>query len=294
MTRSLLTTSSLIILLLLISSLSFNSYNIRAESCECVAFRLDDVQDYYLDEVNMEIVKVFERKNASLTLGIVGNFFGQDKTLVSFLKDRIENNDTELIVSNHGWNHEDFRRFNVNEQSILIAKTNQKINHILGVTPSTFIAPFDVFDNNTIVALRSNGIKYFSSFVDYDKGPYGALNESQVYHFPSKATTSNNNDTFWWGIKHTETFEQIKSSVQEYGFSVVQMHPYEFSTKQEYNYEPFNVNDTNSTFSYKDFIKNWDKAGADQHQIRELELLIDKLRSEGYKIVLIQDLKIVN
>lgn len=32
----------------------------------------------------MEIVRVFQEKNASLTLGIVGNLFGQDKMSISW------------------------------------------------------------------------------------------------------------------------------------------------------------------------------------------------------------------
>lgn len=280
-----------VLLLFFISNLMHYSSSSPGYTCQCVAFRLDDVQDHYLNKVNMQIMKVFQEKNASLTLGIVGNFFGQDEKLISLIKDRINNNNPELAISNHGWNHEDFRRFSIENQSLLIKRTNEKINHILGVIPSVFIAPFDVFNNDTLVALTENGIKYITAFVDYDPGPYASSKDGMPYHFPSAATTSNNNDTFWWGIKHQDTFEQIQNSVLKYGFAVVEMHPYEYSNKHRYSFKPFDINDKEGTFSYGDAIKNWDKAGIDWSQIRELQLLIDDVKNKGYAIVPIEKMR---
>jgi hypothetical protein len=41
-----------------------------APGCGCVAFRLDDIQDYFLREVQMEVINIFDRKDASLTVGV--------------------------------------------------------------------------------------------------------------------------------------------------------------------------------------------------------------------------------
>jgi len=268
-------TAFLVLVLLLFIIFSSFSYSLsQGNSCQCVAFRLDDVEDHYLAEVNMQIMKVFQEKNASLTLGIVGDLFGQD----------------ESLVSNHGWNHEDFRRLSKDNQSLLIKATNEKINESLGVRPSVFIAPFDVFNNDTLIALKENGLKYISSIIYYDPGPIGILEDAMPYHFPSTATTSDDNGTYWIGIPHQNTSTQIENSILKYGFAVVEMHPYEYSTKHDYSYKPFNITDIRGTFSYRDFIKNWDKARIDWMQIRELELLIDEIRDKGYKIVPIEKL----
>lgn len=285
-----------LIAIIAIVLLLFPSFNIMGysssqlrNSCQCVAFRLDDVQDHYLDEVNMQIMKVFQENNSSLNIGIVGDLFGHDERLVSFIRNQINNKNPELAVSNHGWKHEDFTRLSEDNQSLLIKRTNERIYNILGVKPSVFIAPFDIFNNDTLIALKENGIKYISSIIDYDPG-YATHDDGLPYHFPSTATTSDDNGTYWVGINHRNTFAQVQSSMLKYGFAVVEMHPYEYSTKHDYSYKPFNATDPRGTFSYKEFIKNWNKAGIDWTQIRELELLIDEMQHKGYKIIPIEKL----
>lgn len=278
------------VLLLFFICIIPNSFLQLGYSCQCVAFRLDDIQDYYLAEVNMQIMKVFLEKNSSLNLGIVGNLFGQDERLVSFIRNQINNENPLLAVSNHGWNHEDFRSFSKDNQSLLIKRTNEKINDTLGLKPLGFIAPFDVFNNDTSIALKENGMNYMSSIIDYDPGPFAIIEDEMPYHFPSTATTSDDNGTYWIGINHQNTSAQIEKSILKFGFAVVEIHPYEYSTKHNYSYKPFNITDTRETFSYMEFIKNWDKAGIDWMQIRELQLLIDQVQDKGFKIVPIEKL----
>ncbi len=50
-------------------------------TCNCVAFRLDDVQDYYLRGTSTRCHGVFQQKNADLTIGIIGSVFGTDPSL---------------------------------------------------------------------------------------------------------------------------------------------------------------------------------------------------------------------
>jgi hypothetical protein len=51
-------------------------------SCNCVAFRLDTVQDYYLVDAQMQVMSIFAEYLAPLTLGIVTGSFGHDATLI--------------------------------------------------------------------------------------------------------------------------------------------------------------------------------------------------------------------
>src|SRR5438445_2613869 len=55
-----------------------NQTNPAIPNCKCVAFRLDDIQDYWLDSVQTKIIDTFKQKNASLTVGLIGNSFGSD------------------------------------------------------------------------------------------------------------------------------------------------------------------------------------------------------------------------
>ncbi|MBI1828104.1 MAG: hypothetical protein HYR87_01290 [Thaumarchaeota archaeon] len=76
-------------LIFLISISVIPSYAVT-ESCHCVAFRLDDIQDYWLNKVQTAIVDTFQEKNASLTIGIIGNSFGGDVKLTGYLQNKIK------------------------------------------------------------------------------------------------------------------------------------------------------------------------------------------------------------
>jgi hypothetical protein len=50
----------------------------KVPTCNCVAFRLDDIQDRFLNHVQLEVMSLFEKRNASLTVGVIGNYFDND------------------------------------------------------------------------------------------------------------------------------------------------------------------------------------------------------------------------
>lgn len=239
------------------------------DSCRCVAFRFDDIQDYYLNKVQMEVIDTFQKKDSSLTIGVIGNYFGNDQTIVNFLKEKLKDNNPQLEIVNHGWNHEDFTKFNKNEQSELIKKTNEKLSNTLGVISSGFITPFNTVNNDTLIALHENNIQYVSANVTADRPPYNIKNGA-LYHFPGTAFTGdlNSDNTRWYGTTHKETFAQIQGSLINYGFAVVTLHPQEYSVRDGLNY----------------------KNEVDYNQIHELEMLIDEIRNNGLKIVTIKEI----
>jgi peptidoglycan/xylan/chitin deacetylase (PgdA/CDA1 family) len=239
------------------------------ESCQCVAFRLDDIQDYWLDNVQTKIIDTFVQKNASLTIGIIGNHIGQDAKITDDIKSILKTATPELEIANHGWNHEDFTQFNRDTQSVLMKNTNDKISSLFGITPSIFIAPFNTINSNVMVAFLQNNFQVISANTTQDPPPYLIKNVA-VYHLPGTAKTGNLNDddTYWYSENHRQTFAEIMASLQKYGYAMVVMHPQEYSIRQALNY-------TNTT---------------DQNQIHELELLIDEVRNDGLKIVTISEI----
>ena len=54
--------------------------------CPCVAFRLDDVQDLYHNDIQMAIIDTFREENAKFTIGIICNTFGKDSALLDYIK----------------------------------------------------------------------------------------------------------------------------------------------------------------------------------------------------------------
>lgn len=255
-------------MLCLILGITQQAYAIP-DSCRCIAFRFDDIQDYYLNKVQMEVIDTFQKKDTSLTIGVIGNYFGDDQTIVNFLKEKLKDNNSQLEIANHGWNHEDFTKFNKEQQSQLIKKTNEKLLITLGVDSSGFITPFNAVNADTLIALHENNIQYISANVTADRAPYNIKNDV-LYHFPGTALTGNLNsdNTYWYSTTHKETLAQIQGSLINYGFAVVTLHPQEYSVRQGLNYEN----------------------KVDFNQIHELETLIDEIRNNGLKIVTIKDI----
>lgn len=269
-----------------VSAMSFTSF----ETCQCVAFRLDDIQDYFLTNPQMDVINTFEERNASLTVGVIGNAFGNDPAMISFMKSKVANNRNNsgnfaIELANHGWNHEDFTLFSKEEQSILMHQTNRKINEIFHVEPIVFIPPYNSLNKDTIAAMQENDFQYISanatSYRPSLLQSYGnssnnghnrttLLDSNTIFHFPSSAYTGdlNADNSEWLGYSHDRTFAAINASMNELGYAVVTMHPMEFSVREGTMYQ----NEVNSA------------------QIEELELLIEDIRDAGFKIVTISEI----
>jgi len=262
-------------------NINFKVSNSNPVSCNCVAFRLDDVQDDYLTKPQIGVMNVFKERNLSLTVGVIGHDTGKDKKLVSsYIKERIvngsNNNPKDAIeIANHSWNHEHFQTLTIGEQSESIRRTNEKIKNIFGISPTIFIPPYSEFNNDTILAVRENNLSYFSAD-SRDHEHYSAHSNATLYHLPETAETggctnckNDYSNASWYGVSHNKTLSQIDRSLGKYGFAVVLMHPDEYSIGHE-EYNPQN--------------------DIDRKQIRELELLIDKIQEEGLSIVTIGDI----
>ena len=238
------------------------------DSCGCVAFRLDDVQDYWLDDVQSKVIDTFVQSNVSLTIGIVGNEFGHDSKLVNHIKSIVDSK-FDIEIANHGWNHEDFTKFPKNKQSSLMKLTNDKIKDLFGLTPSVFIPPYEMINNDTVIAFYENNFQYLSSNIEVDQPTH--LNKNNIsLHIPATAYTGYlNNATSWIGENHKQTLTGILESIQKYGYAVVEMHPQEYTVRRELNYS----NLSNET------------------QIHELKLLFSDLRNDGIKIVIMSNIQ---
>ncbi|MGQ0792408.1 MAG: polysaccharide deacetylase family protein [Nitrosopumilaceae archaeon] len=231
-------------------------------SCNCVAFRLDDIQDYWINDVQIEIMEIFNERDVPLTIGIIGSEIGEDIQIVSYINQSISSN--LLEIANHGWKHEDFTEYDKETQSQLIKNTNEQLQNIFGVTPTVFIPPYNEYNNDTISAMNENDITHFSSSTIIANPPYPMI-DAQLYSFPTGASTGELylENSLFTGINHKLTLSQIQKSISQYGFAVVMMHPQEFSVIEGEEH----LNEI-----------NW-------NQIRELELLLDRLKIEGLDIV---------
>jgi peptidoglycan/xylan/chitin deacetylase (PgdA/CDA1 family) len=240
-------------------------------ACNCVIFRLDDIQDYWLNAVQTTVLDQFINRNANVTLGVVMNFVGNDPSVVNKVKQGHSSNLFELDL--HGWNHVDYTQLSFQDQKSTLQMANQKMQDLWGRKSNTFIPPYNAYDMNTINATSQLGLKILSSEFDLEIVP-----TSQIY---KAAAGSNITDSF--GVYHLpqeigyytyENGQQIKNSIPDimsrvssridsYGYAVVTLHPQDFAVKDPSGKATNVVNQT---------------------EISDLNTLITSVRSSGYKI----------
>ncbi|TBR08895.1 MAG: hypothetical protein EPO62_05905 [Candidatus Nitrosotenuis sp.] len=237
-------------------------------NCNCVAFRLDDIQDYFLNGAQTDILNTFEQKQASLTIGIIANVFGDDPKIVPLIKGALKDENFDLEVANHSWTHRVMTALTKDQQADDFAKSNKKIHDVLGVTPTTFIPPENLYDDNTIAIMKKNNFTQISSHTSTGQPP--PFKKSTLYYFPAATQTSilDRQEASWKVQPIDKVLDGINESLFNYGYAVVMMHPHEFSTYSDGVYQ----NKVNQT------------------HVQQLGLLIDKVRSQGLKIVTIGEI----
>ena len=238
-------------------------------NCNCVAFRLDDIQDFFLSQAQQSVISTFEQKNTPLTIGMIGSVVGTDQKLISIINDGVSKDLIE--IANHSWHHDIYTKMTKAEQDTDIKNTNKKISDLFGVTPTTFIPPQNLYNNDTISVLKENGFTHISH------GEIGVVDDppkfqkSSFYYFPMFAYTARlNADTGRWEQQsNDQILERINDSIFNYGYAVVMMHPNEFSALENGAY----ANKVNAT------------------KINELGSLLDRIKSDGIKILPIKSIQ---
>jgi peptidoglycan/xylan/chitin deacetylase (PgdA/CDA1 family) len=238
-------------------------------NCNCTAFKLDFIQDHYLNNVQAAIIKSFQTKDAALTIGLLGDKIGDNPKVVGLLKNRLNDNTPPIQLANRGWDNLDHTQYAEEQQSASNKKTSDKISRLFGVTPTIFIPPYNKFNNDTLDAMHENGIRYFSSNLSLDPGPYN-LHNDVPFHIPETSQLSYllDDDPFYKGTINEKAVAKIKLSLVKTGFSVVTIKSQDFAVKNGDSYQN----------------------QVDVQKLQSLESLIDLIKSNGLKIVTIDQI----
>lgn len=252
-------------------------------SCHCVAFRLDDVQDYPYSSPLIEVMELFRGKNLPLTIGVVGNNIDTDtKQIYYYLKERLlinnssiaeKNMGAALEIANHSWDHERFLNSSLSEQIKSITKTNEKVKRAFGVSPTLLIPPNNEFNDNSLIAMYQNNMTILSAD-ERDNVGISKMQNKTIYHLPETAETGlcivcSGKNYSWYGIEADETMKQVQKSINSHGFAIVVMHPMEYSMEHE---DPIFQN------------------SLDLNQVEELEVLLSKIVREGLRIITLENM----
>jgi len=195
--------------------------------CNCVAFRMDDVQDSFCRPAQIAIMEVFRQYGIKLDIGIIGYYFANDPEIVEYVKGAIADPCWSVEVFNHGYYHEDFSQLNYSVAYQRMSGAQTLIQQMTGILPTVFVPPYNLFNLDTVQVAVDVGMTHFSSETDRDPPPYTYVD---IWRFPMGAETANPYFLpYYEGVPHQVTFNEINNQLALYGWSVVMMHPQEFS-----------------------------------------------------------------
>jgi len=236
------------------------------KNCNCIAFKIDNLQDYWINDVQNEVINIFSTKNAPVTVSVIGKFFGTDPKVVDFLKQKIKD-DKDISVAIRGWEYIDHSTYGLQEQSDSIRLTNNQLYDILGVTSNMFSVPFGKFNEDTLTAMHQNDISYLSGIAVTDQPDF----KSKPIHVSetSSLTSLLEDDPFYKGTIIDKFSAKIEAQQQQYGYALVSMQPSDFAMRNEKG----------------EIINQINKERFDQ-----LKELLDYLKNQNIQIVALSDL----
>ncbi|MEK6931994.1 MAG: polysaccharide deacetylase family protein, partial [Thermoproteota archaeon] len=198
-------------------------------NCNCIAFKIDNVQDFWLNDVQNNLISTFSNNKLPVTISILGKFFGTDPKVVDFLKQQMQNKNNQLSVAIRGWENVDHSVYGVEEQSSSIQQTNKQITKILGVDSTIFSPPFGKFNNSTLDALKQNNMSYISAMTKTDTPNF----KSNPIHIPETAYMPNllDDDPFLKGTVVEKMLAKIQTQQKQYGYALVSMQPSDFAVR---------------------------------------------------------------
>lgn len=199
-----------------------------------MAFRLDDIQDFFTREAQIDLIKIFLEEDVPLTTAVIGGSLRDDVDLIQFLKAAAS---AGIEMANHGWVHSDHTMLTADEQRRSIVRTNGLIRTLFGVEATTFIPPENPFNDQTLSIMREVGMTHISGsiFLKPDAPPYPLKNADTIFHFPQTAFVGDVDTPtgVWRVVPREQILTMIRYSVGQHGFAVVVMHPVAYYDKTD-------------------------------------------------------------
>jgi len=231
-----------------------------------VVFRLDDIQDYYLEEEQKAIIDAFAdyaTGSQSISIGIIGDLFAQPyNSFAEEIKLKMEQLGEQGEVVCHSMTHQPFVSKSEEEQYKELSDCKDKFAGIFpGKEINTFIPPENEYNSDTIKAMNRAGYTILSSQCTTSLCPNPGDPTSMPAYLPAGASTGG------WTTPYemrpaSEIFAEIQSQAESnnnQNWSVVMMHP-------------------------QDFMLD-DGISLDEEAIETLKELIDMCLDNGYELV---------
>ena len=196
-----------------------------------VVFRLDDPRPV-CDSVSMRVVQLFNAKNVPLTIAMVPcdsceNIITSPTNTSSQYKAEIQRDNIELAL--HGLTHQningagEFGGLDSIEAVRRIAKGKQALQAIFDKEISTFIPPFNAWNEHTLTAMRMHGINVISADM------FTPIYADDMYYFPETLGHLMAQKGMWRAAE-----EAIMGCEEKNAVCVVMFHAYDLPDEQSW------------------------------------------------------------
>ena len=255
------------------SNIAFSQQAPRNDTlCRCVVFRMDDVQDYWVQAGQLAAMDLFLSKHLPLSLGLIMHDVGNDSRIVDKVREGSQSGLFELAL--HGWDHVDYTKLGERVQESTLRLANQKMERIFGRTSDIFITPYGTFNDATLQAMTRNGLKILSSVFfaednfDHGKSVFvanGSNNNAKlgIYHLPATVAYKEEEGNRFIKNSIESILATVDQNIAQYGYSVIMLHPQDFMILDQ-------KGDVTETL--------------DDNEIKDLTLLIDSLLTKNIEI----------
>jgi hypothetical protein len=220
--------------------ISYGNNGTAHSNCNCVVFRMDNIQDYWVRAGQLAAMNQFIFRNQSVTLGIITGSIVDDSEIINKIKQGSDSGLFELAT--HGWNDTDFAKLSEEEQRKSLDDSNRKMIELFGNASAIFMPPFGAFNDDTINAMTQVDMKILvgnSSSFDLLELK-GNNNESPT--LSSSPTQSSQNISYipstisfndYYGDQYIQNsiqdiFNNATQSIGEYGYAVIEFDPQDF------------------------------------------------------------------
>jgi len=222
-------------------TIAFGNNGTAISTCNCVVFRMDGIQDYWISAGQLAAMNQFMVRNQSLTLGIVTNATGEDTDIVDNVRRGVENSIFELAT--HGTNDTAHTALSEEQQRNSLNQSNAKLVTLFGRSSEIFVPPFDAFNAETINAMRQVDMTTLSGNTSSisELQLNGSNNESStlsplsdpiqsrtIYYIPSTISFKEYIDDQYLRNSVEDIFNNATQSIGAYGYAVVVMNIIDF------------------------------------------------------------------
>lgn len=213
-----------IIVVLIASGFGVSLPKAEAASCNCVVMRMDDVQDYWINNAQTTVMDLFLTKNMKMSPALIMNYFGSDPVVVNKVRQGGDLGLFEYTI--HGWNHVDYTTLSLSQQDSTLKQASDKLFSLYGVRSKIFIPPYNQFNTDTLQAMKNNSFNIISSSEDNDFYPF--VDTYGITHIPA---------TIEFGYvanggrvirSNSEVLSALSHDIGQKGYAVLYFHPQDF------------------------------------------------------------------